>query len=257
VCVCVRENRAIATTEKNMTPSKLDTEQRLAIEVLDDYSSIRYDDFTGDGLSHVSTSDTNTNKNSNATNGQSQRSIQQPTLSQKETRNVIYLRRGVVIILVLSAATAGILSFWYLYRAEKIKFQTAYNDYAYKIGQSMYSGVLNTFATLDLLSTVMVTHAGSANETWPYTTLPNYANVVAKMLSQSAGITIWSMMLVNGTDGRQQWETYVASKQVQHVANTLGMMETDPNYYGTIPYDVPIVPEIHDGSLIPLPYNES
>jgi hypothetical protein len=241
--------------------TKVNTEQRLAIEVLDDYSSIRGDDCqfddrtnddrTNDGFSNVSTSDGNT------ANRSSRNQQQQPALSHKETRNVVRLRRGVVIILVLSAVTAGILSFWYLHRVEQLKFESAYQDYAHKVAQSMYGGVMNTFATLDLLGTIMVTHASSANEVWPYQTLPNFANIVAKMLTGSAGITIWSMMLVNGTEERVQWEKYASAKQADHINTTLQMMETDPNYYGTIPYDVPIVKEIHDGSLIPVPYNES
>jgi hypothetical protein len=246
----------VVTTYHKMPTTRLDTEQRLAIEVLDDCSSLqdedsRFDDQINNGVSHVSSSDPNAFVN------QRNKQLQQPSLSQKETQNVSRLRRAVVIILVLSAATAGVLSFWYLHRAEKAKFQSSYKDYAHKVGQSMYSGVINTLATLDLLATIQVTHAASANESFPYTTLPNFANVVAKMLSRSAGINIWSVMLVNGTEARQQWETYVATKQEEHVTNTLKVMETDPNYYGAIPYEVPIVPEIHDGDLQPLPYNES
>jgi hypothetical protein len=180
---------------------------------------------------------------------------QQQQLSQKETQSVRRLKLGMITILTVSAIVTGVLSFWYLRRTEHLKFQSMFHDDASKLGQSMYGGVIHVFGSLDLLSTMMVTHAHSANETWPLTTLPHYGIIASKILSLSAAFNIWTTMLVNGTEQRLQWEEYAWDHR-SFVNETLHIMETDPAYSGEIPWNISMKQSLHD-DYNEIPYNES
>jgi hypothetical protein len=213
----------------------------------------QYEDYsTDDGLSLDDSKEVQLQL---STKHQTKDQIEQLQFSQKETKSVRQLRIWMIVILCSSAITAGVLSYWYLRRTEYAKFQSMFHDDASKLGQSLYGGVINAFATMDLLSTVMVTHARSANETWPLTTLPYYGNIVSKMLSMSVAINVWTVMLVDGNEQRSQWEEYAWNHR-SFVNETLAIMESDPTYFGDIPWNVPMKPNLHDDNN-PLPYNES
>jgi hypothetical protein len=69
---------------------------------------------------------------------------------------------------------------------------------------------MNTFASLDLLATAMVAHADATNTTFPFVTLPHFANHAAKILSMSAGISLWTFLIVKANQ-RREWEEYAWS----------------------------------------------
>jgi hypothetical protein len=74
-------------------------------------------------------------------------------------------------------------------------------------------------------------------------------------LSLSATFTVWTTMLVNGTEQRMQWEEYAWDHR-SFVNETLNIMETDPAYSGDIPWNISMKQSLHDGYNV-LPYNES
>ena len=67
-------------------------------------------------------------------------------------------------------------------------------------------------------------------------------------------IAPWTFLIVEA-DQRKAWEEYAWSNR--YIVNeTLRIMETDPNYYGPIPWDVPLKYSIHS-DYTDVPYNES
>jgi hypothetical protein len=180
---------------------------------------------------------------------------QNQALSEKETKSVGRLRIGMMLLLIISAIIAGSLSYWYLRRTEHNRFQSMFRDDASKLSQALNTNILNMFGSLDLLSTIMVTHSNAADETFPFTTIPHFANIASKLLSMSAALTLITQILVDGKKQRLKWENY-AWKHRSIVNNTLEMMETDPNYYGNVPWNISTVKSLH-GDFEPVPYNES
>ena len=157
--------------------------------------------------------------------------------------------------MVVSAISVGVGTFIYLQNSEQRKFHDTYNDDAAKVAESIYGGVINTFATLDALSTLALATADAANATFPSTTIPHFANHAAKSLSMSAGFLVSLTMLVDGKKERRGWENY-AWEHRSIVNETLHIMEHDPNYIGTIPWNVTMKEPIHSDYDI-VPYNES
>jgi hypothetical protein len=222
---------------------------------------------------HSSMNDSNSSRNSEAMETEATRSpvdvneidqndrngqLQHNAESVQECEETNDVRRGRIIVftlLILSAMSSGFFD-WSLRRAEYNNFQSIFHDDSSKLSEALFTGVMNTFASMDLLSTVMVTHARAANEQWPFTTLPYFGNIAAKMLSMSTAITVASMMLVDGADQRKQWEEYAWKHGRKYVNETLHLMATDANYRGEIPWDVPLVYSIHSANNT-VSYNES
>ena len=101
------------------------------------------------------------------------------------------LKLTVLALLISSAITVGVVTYWYLQQSERSKFYDIYRDDATKVAQSLYSAVINTFASLDLVATAIVAHADKSNDTFPFVTFPHYANHAAKVLSMSVSISLW------------------------------------------------------------------
>jgi hypothetical protein len=207
---------------------------------------------TDDGWS---TDDSNDNTMQLNRNQDADDQTEQKNFSQKETNSVRRLKVGMISILCLSALATGLLSFWYLRRTEYSKFQTLFEDDASKLGQSLNGNVVNALSSLDLMSTIMVANARSANNEFPTASIPYFGNVASKVLSMSVAINLWILMLVDGIEERLKWEEYAWSQR-SFVNETLLLMKTDPNYSGDIPWNISMKPSIHD-DYNPIPYNES
>jgi hypothetical protein len=175
-------------------------------------------------------------------------------IGQKETRDVTRLKLVVISILVASSIAVGLTTYYYIKDSEKSKFHENFNDDAFKVMQTVGASVENTFAALDLLSTTMVSHAISSNESWPFVTIPHFGNKVSKIITMSAGLSLCTTVVVEA-DQREEWEKYSwANRGI--VNESLQILSTDVNYRGQIGWDVPLNPSIHS-DYGPVYYNES
>ena len=133
------------------------------------------------------------------------------------------------------------------------KFRDNFTSDAIKIFEAIGSGIESSFAVLDLMSTTLVSHAQAANETWPFVTLPNYANRASKTLAISNGIALFLSVLVK-PEQRLAWEEY-AWQNRWIVNESLHVMKTDSNYRGPVFWGIPLSREVYDVESIP--YNVS
>jgi hypothetical protein len=175
-------------------------------------------------------------------------------IGRKETRDVTRLKLIILSILVASAIAVGVTTFQFVRHSEISKFHENFNDDTYKVMQTIGASVENIFASFDLLSTTMVSHAISSNQSWPFVTIPHFGNKVSKIFSINAGLALCSVMIVE-SDQRTDWEDYAWANRGM-VNESLRILSTDKNYRGPIPWDVPINRSIHSNNDI-VPYNES
>jgi hypothetical protein len=166
-------------------------------------------------------------------------------IGSEETSSV---RRGRIVVfnlLVLSAISAGFF-YWSLRRSEYKKFQITFDDDSTKLSNALFASVMNTLASMDLLSTVIVAHAKASNETWPFVTLPHFGNIASKTLSMSSAISFCTVVLVNGTLQRHRWEEYAWGKMQTTINETFQIMETDVKYQGEIAWNSTFPYMLHD-----------
>jgi hypothetical protein len=175
-------------------------------------------------------------------------------IGRKETQAVTRLKLIVIFILVASSILIGVTTYCFMRFSEQSKFNEYFQEDGDKVMQSIGASVENTFAAMDLFSTMMISHAISTNQSWPFVTIPHYGNKVSKTFSMSVGMSMSSMMIVE-SDQRKEWEDYAWANRGM-VNESLEILSTDVNFRGPIAWDVPLLQSIHsvDG---PIPLNES
>jgi hypothetical protein len=184
--------------------------------------------------------------------GEGSKNEEDSVIGKKETRVVFRLRLVVIFILVASAICVALAAFFYTSSSEYSKFEENFQDDAFKVLHTVGSGVENTFSSLDLLATTMVSYARARKYEWPFVTLPDYANRVSKTQTMSVSLALWCVMIVEAKL-RTTWEDYAWSNRGM-VQETLKVQATDVNYHGPTYEDVPLNHSIHS-DYGPLPYN--
>ena len=180
-------------------------------------------------------------------------SEEEPVLAKRETKDVFRLKILVLVFLALCTSGVACLVYFYTENQEVYQFETQFHSDANKVLDAIGDGVETTFGALDIMATMMISHAKSSNDEWPFVTLPNFANHASKIRSMSIGMLLWSAVIVS-YDNRIAWESY-ADENRGWVNSTIGIMETDPNYHGPLVWDGPISRPIY-GDYGPIPYNE-
>lgn len=128
-------------------------------------------------------------------------------IAQQETKEVIRLKFVVLIFLIFSAVGVACIVYFYTKNQEISQFEEQFINDSYKVLEAIGSGIENTFGALDIMATMMISYARSENQTWPFVTLPNFANHASKIRSMSVGMLLWSAIVVEH-GYRLGWEQY-------------------------------------------------
>jgi hypothetical protein len=152
------------------------------------------------------------------------------TIGTKETQDVYRSRVVVLIVLITSAVSVAITTFFLIQNAQQKAFRTSFNQNSIKVLQTIPSVLENSISSLDMMATAVVSHASSTNMTWPFVTIPDFPNRAAKALSSFFGVSLYFVVLVQPAE-RYQWEQYTADHR--HIVNdTLRFMSKDKSFYG-------------------------
>jgi hypothetical protein len=176
-------------------------------------------------------------------------------IGTKETKDVVCLRFVVFLVLFVSALLVGIAVFVSIRKEERVKFEESYITEVSKLFESLTIASKNMIGSLDMLSTIVVSHARDSNSTWPFVTIPDFPNRISKQLSTGVGVALTMSVIVQPKD-RLKWEEY-AMNNSDIVPQALKIMETDKNYHGEVKWtyrNEPVVVEIAEVSR-PIPYD--
>jgi hypothetical protein len=175
-------------------------------------------------------------------------------IGTRETKDVTRLRRVVLVVIFLSAIIVGVSVFVIILRQEKAKMDQAYDTETKKIFNSLTNGMQGLVGSLDLFSTLVVSHARSSNSKWPFVTIPDFPNHAEKLLANGVGNTLLMTVIVSPED-RLKWEQFALNKS-NIVQSALRIMETDRNYYGNVNWNYSIPPMVLNVSdFSPIPYD--
>jgi hypothetical protein len=65
--------------------------------------------------------------------------------------------------------------FFYTTNSETVQFEVAFQDASSKVMDAMGKSIFKTIAAVDVFATLMVSHARSTNQTWPFILFPDFA----------------------------------------------------------------------------------
>ena len=102
-------------------------------------------------------------------------------IAEKENRAVSLSRIGMIFVLVLTTICVSLLVYTFVDNAEKYSFELSFNDDTIKLQESLGSSMDKKLAAVDSLAMLMVSSADEKNETFPFTTLTDFAVKAAKV----------------------------------------------------------------------------
>jgi hypothetical protein len=164
-------------------------------------------------------------------------------IGNRETNTVWKLK--VLVVLVVLAATVATACAVYLYtsRSEQAQFESQFQEYAYKVLDSVGTTLEKTIGAMDALAVDTVSHARSTDQTWPFVNIPFFSNRAAKVLSISNSLYLILCPVIT-PENRLEWEAFTTKHGRSWVDEYMALQKTDDNYYG------PIIEEYNISSVI-------
>jgi hypothetical protein len=136
------------------------------------------------------------------------------------------------------------LRFRFLYHsaAREKKFKETFDTEKLKVYDSMARNLEKKVGSLDFFSTLVISQARNSKSTWPFVTVPDFPNRLSKLLSRGTAISLFMSVSVEPKHC-VQWEQYASNKNII-VLESLQIMETDKNVYGSIDWNSTVVPVV-------------
>ena len=200
----------------------------------DDCSEEFYEDAQSTSQSNQSSSNdtgfspTTTNEESRQSKNVSEASYK---IGEYENLAVMTWRLVMFVLFYFTSIGSGILVYFTVYRGEKSGFETTFEIDSVKIYKSLGHSMDTKLKAADSLAMMMVDSAKRSNQTWPYTTFPNFASKAAKMRMMTNAIAIQEYVWVE-EEQRSDWEDFAkANEEWVYEAIEIGRHDT------TLPFD--------------------
>ena len=128
-------------------------------------------------------------------------------LAGRETGQMRKIRIVILTILVLTAAGIGYAFATFTRNDETEAFKAKFTDHATKVIDSFHSIAKLKLGALESLSIDATSYANFKNETWPFLTLPDFAQRggVTRTLAHSVSVALYPRV---PTSQRKEWENY-------------------------------------------------
>jgi hypothetical protein len=122
-----------------------------------------------------------------------------------ETRFVMYLRLGLLLSLLVSAAVVSATVYIFISSQEEKKFETAFIEYSSKLAEAFQSIAGRRLGAIAALSTSVTSFALASNATWPFVIVPNFEAQV-RHINELAGVNRTAFAVVVEAKNRAMWE---------------------------------------------------
>lgn len=137
------------------------------------------------------------------------------SLAKAETRSVAILRIAVISALLLTAAVVSAGVYLYTRNEERGNFTSHFEDSAHQVIESFHDMVERNLGAVASLSTDFTSYALHSNQSFPFVTLPHFAEKGSHFRQQSGSHIVHWLPLVT-EDKRVTWEEY-ANETRSHI----------------------------------------
>jgi hypothetical protein len=171
--------------------------------------------------------------------------INPKVIALAETKAVGRLKLVVFLVLVVSAAAVASTVSWFIRHYEHKRFKDEFMDDAGKVLQAVGITIDKTLRSFDSVATTFTTIAEVTNQTWPFVTIPNFAEQMVAVLDLSNAIHV-DFIPVVAPHLRKQWEDYLSMND-GWINEALEIQERyTAEYSGPIIYNATYEKRIHD-----------
>jgi hypothetical protein len=130
-------------------------------------------------------------------------------LAKRETRAVLKSKLLVFGVLLASAILVAAMTYVYTSGAEQSEFETAFEQDARKVLESLGASLDKAIAGVDAYVITMLSYARDTNQTWPFVTIPDFEASSGKFLDLTKSAVFMEFLLVT-PETRPEWEAYSA-----------------------------------------------
>jgi len=146
-------------------------------------------------------------------------------IARQETAALHGVRLCFLLVVFLSVVGFAIGTYINLTKSEEREFRANFEDYANKVLDTIGASMEESLGGIDLLAHDITSFAEASNKTWPFVTVPDFAERAAQLMTLSHALHVSLAPLVT-EDSRQAWEDY-ASKNTNWVLETFGKQGVD------------------------------
>ena len=150
------------------------------------------------------------------------------SLAKAETRAVQFLRASLVVILLAAAAAVSTSVYMVMRQAERNDFSNNFRHNALQLSSAFHEGLERNLGAVGTLSASITSHSLSSNQSFPFTTLPDFEVMGSNVRVQSGSSVVVYAPLVTD-DQLEDWEAY-ALRERGHVDESYAK----DNYYRVV-----------------------
>ncbi|KAG7365646.1 adenylate/guanylate cyclase [Nitzschia inconspicua] len=156
------------------------------------------------------------------------------SIAHTENKAVMLWKAVMIIVLVTGAVGVAVTVFYYVSNAEQAAFEAAFLDNSRKVFETVGDSLDIKLAAVDLFVTSVVSYAKVSNKTWPFVTLPHFAEKASKVRGLTHAMSITQMQIVWNDDDRKVWEDSYVKENEWWVQEGIDIQRSDLAFDGDI-----------------------
>jgi hypothetical protein len=130
-------------------------------------------------------------------------------IAQQESTDVFRIKLVVFLVLLVSAIVVAQTLWLYINQSEERQFHKSFTDDAEKIFAAVGANLAQTHDLLTTVATQVTALAAATNQSWPYVTVPSFAQMASQILPLSHAVRLAVLPVVSQSQ-RYEWERYTA-----------------------------------------------
>eukprot|EP00980_Cylindrotheca_fusiformis_P011506 scaffold2696_cov104-Cylindrotheca_fusiformis.AAC.5 len=188
-----------------------------------------------DSISHYQSSkDADETRQSNTGESGGSSNVRETTKMLQKDWKIRMFRYATIGLLVATGLVVSVAIYAGLRNSEEREFERSFRFQATQIDQAMNAELESKLLALDSLSVSTTSYSrtvGSANETWPYMTVPHFPHLAASALRIGKGLNVALLPIVH-RENVVEWQDYSVRSQ-GWMATSLDFQLTHPNAFFT------------------------
>ena len=134
-------------------------------------------------------------------------------IAHRETRNVMYLRLGLLLTLFVATSIVCTFVFIFVSEGENDEFEKAFVSYSTKLTETFQSIADRRLGAIAAFSTTITSFALATNSSWPFVTVPNF-EAQARHIGKLANVEAVGFAPIVTAEKRQEWESVYVPQQI-------------------------------------------
>lgn len=150
--------------------------------------------------------------------------IAREKFTQQESKNILYLRVLVIIVLFLAAVAVSLVVFFLSKNSEKEEYEMMFDGAAEKLLHTGAAIVTDKLAAVNALATALTALSIDRQHNWPFVTMSSFQERATEIRQQS-GTFFVSVVPIVSTEQREEYEDFTKEDEEAWIQDGLDFQE--------------------------------